>query len=76
MTQDDRSELGRTSDYLLRHNNNPLGYAYQTILPTATVAASLINPVIALRTAIPGIAVGTTASGASNAISKLLLIKL
>ena len=70
VTQDDRSEFGRTTDYLLRHNNNPLGYAYQTILPTAAVAASLVNPVITFRTAIPGIAVGTTASGASNAISK------
>ena len=70
VTQDDRSEFGRTTDYLLRHNNNPLGYAYQTILPTAAVAASLVNPVITFRTAIPGMAVGTTASGASNAISK------
>lgn len=70
VTQDNRSKFGRTTDYLLHHNNNPLGYAYQTILPTAAVATSLVNPVIALRTAIPGIVTGGATSYVSNKISK------
>lgn len=67
---DNRSKLGRTADKLLQHTNNPVGYIYQNVLPTAAASILLTNPVATLRAAIPGIAVGTVTSEASNAISE------
>ena len=67
---DNRSKLGRTADKLLQHTNNPVGYIYQNVLPTAAASILLTNPVATLRAAIPGIATGTVTSEASNAISK------
>ena len=67
---DNRSKLGKTADKLLQHTNNPVGYIYQNVLPTAAASIFLTNPVATLRTAIPGIATGTVTSIASNAISK------
>lgn len=67
---DNRSKFGRTVDYLLQHNDNPLGYTYQTILPTLGAAATLVNPAVAIRAAIPGIIVGGTTSYAFDELSK------
>ena len=72
---DNRSKLGRTADKLLQHTNNPVGYIYQNVLPTAAASIFLTNPVVTLRTAIPGIATGTVTSIASNAISKAITNK-
>lgn len=67
---DDRSEFGRAADYLLQHNNNPIGYTYQTVLPTLAAATTLVNPTVAIRTAIPGTVVGGTTSYTFDALSK------
>lgn len=67
---DNRSWFGREVDHLLQHNDNPVGYVYQNILPTATIATILTNPTVTIRAAVPGIAVGSATSYASNKLSK------
>lgn len=70
--QDDRTQFGKKLDQTLQDNKTPLGYAYQTVLPSAIAASTIVNPLITVRTAIPGLAVGLPTSYATNQISKAI----
>lgn len=67
---DNRSNFGRTVDYLLQHNDNPVGYTYQTILPALAVSTTLVNPIVTTRAAVPGVLVGGTTSYTLDKFSK------
>ena len=70
ITSDDRTEFARNLDYMTSHNDNPIGYVWQTVAPAAAIAASVVNPLATMRVMIPATTTGIVVGETSNAVSR------